>query len=643
MFKFLKNKSYNESDFINALLNNIFNLEDIENAYNENIDLNKKDDKGVTLLHKCALKAYVESAKWLLDKNVDIEAQDINGETALFYAMNSNNSEIVKFLLENGANINHKNKDLRLAVQEAVINGKRTSTILLNNTKDLNNKDKYGNNLIFDALANGNVDLIEKIAKHEKIDINCINKNKETILNKKSVLDNVELASLLLQNGANPTILDSNGKNFLFNSLSKGIESFQIINLAVSLGFDINCRDRDNNTLLMEVINNYINSISLDPQMKESHFELIKRLIDFGIDINAVDDNDETLFFRVIRSNDLDLMNYFLTFENINVNQKNRYGETLLMYACYAGFKNKALIDALINLGSDVNIRDTKGETVVEKLIEIVLYYHNKKLIDIKLIEKINRDGDYFNLLKYLLKNTKVDMLKYNSNGHPLFFDSIIYYNFDLFKMLKHYGVNINQKDVNHHNIIFYLMKNAEDVPSYVQKKYLTTLQSLINIGVDINAKDDTGATALHRAILEKDMNTVRILLDSKPDYEAVDDNGRNIVHNVVWKNCPKTFKLVNSYNQDIVNQADNFGVLPINYAAFMGEYDLVITMLDEAAHVNNTNKINKKMIEFFSKFHDNVKKLTNYATNSIDEQSLKLLTDNMIKKFEIEEDTSTS
>ncbi|MGB0989855.1 MAG: hypothetical protein ACPGUI_03390, partial [Halarcobacter sp.] len=100
---------------------------------------------------------------------------------------------------------------------------------------------------------------------------------------------------------------------------------------------------------------------------------------------------------------------------------------------------------------------------------------------------------------------------------------------------------------------------------------------------------------------------------------------------------CCKTFKLVNSYDQKIVNIADNYGVLPINYAVFMGKYDLVITMIDEYAHINNTNKIDPKMKDFFKKFHKNVINLIKYAKSKVDEKNLKLLSDNMKKEFSIQ------
>lgn len=202
--------------------------------------------------------------------------------------------------------------------------------------------------------------------------------------------------------------------------------------------------------------------------------------------------------------------------------------------------------------------------------------------------------------------------------------------------MLRNYGININQKDENNHNIIFYLMEYSENSPTYNQKIYLDTLQNLVNIGVNIDSKDLNGSTALHKAVLEKCEYTVKILLDSKPNYFATDNKGRSLIHNTIWKNDLRFFKLIHAYDETIVNLADKYGVLPINYAAFMGKYELVQIMLESGAHINNTNDIDPRMLEFFKKFHKNIINLENKADNEMDKLNLKLLADSMKTNFDI-------
>jgi ankyrin repeat protein len=240
-------------------------------------------------------------------------------------------------------------------------------------------------------------------------------------------------------------------------------------------------------------------------------------------------------------------------------------------------------------------------------------------------------------VLRLLIENSKVNLSQLNSNQQPLFFDPVIYFNNELFKLLIKYEINVNLKDEDGHNVIFHLMNYAEHSPGYDQKLYLETLQNMINIGVKINTKDLNGNSILHTAVNNKCEYTIKLLLNAKPDVYIRDNKGRTLIHNCIWKDNLRYFKIIHAHDQKLINKEDNFGILPINYAAFMGKYEIVKLMLEEGAHVNNTNTIAPKMIQFFKKFHENIHNLEEHANNKIEEQNLKLLANSMKKEFEIE------
>ena len=165
-------------------------------------------------------------------------------------------------MIDNKVNINHLNILKRTALQDAVISANnRIVNYLIQVTKALNNCDINGNNLIFDAVANGNIEIIKKVGSLEELNINQVNRDGHTILHKDLVTSNNELALLLMDLGANPTIVDRDGKNFLFYALSKGIKNLDLVERALELGCNINSRSSKNETLLMESINYYLNTI----------------------------------------------------------------------------------------------------------------------------------------------------------------------------------------------------------------------------------------------------------------------------------------------------------------------------------------------------------------------------------------------
>ena len=286
--------------------------------------------------------------------------------------------------------------------------------------------------------------------------------------------------------------------------------------------------------------------------------------------------------------------------------------------------------------GANPDLENKNGKSLIEILIDIILYSENRKPLDFEYEILLNEDAEYANVLETILKNYSVDINKLNSKGEPLFFDSIVHFNFKLFKLLRTKNINLNQKDKDGNNIIFKLMDYNDKNLIKDKKLYLTTIKSLINAGVDINAKNNEGLTALHIAVSEKCEYTIRLLLEMRADCFVTDKQGRSIFHTCIWKNTTKYFRLLHHYNKEIINLPDNYGIRPINYAAFMGKKDLVIEMLDVGALVNNLEKKDPKILQFLQKFHSNIKTLSKGIEDSSNVKKLDALAENMIKEFNI-------
>ena len=639
MLKTLMNNSKStEEDFLKELLNLNTNNEKLNKLYKDfNIDLNQLYYHDEHIFHLCCKKDLFHSVVWLISNGINLEIENLEKETAVFYAIRTKGTVILQILVENGANINHLNIFNRTALQEAVIRANnRIVNYLLQITRTVSNCDIYGNNLIFDAISNGNIDIIKRIASIKEININQINNDGNTILHKDIVLKNNELALLLIDFGADPTILDKEGKSFLFYCISEGIKNISVLQKVVLLGYDINSKNGQNKTLLMESINCYLHTPKDNVEIKNSHLEMIKELIHLGINVNALDNNNETLLFILVRHGNRELLHLFLETNKMNLNYQNNQDETPLLLMALNGIKNADLIKLFLEKGANPDLKNQMGKSIIEILVDIILYSENKKPLEFEYEILLNEDAEYANVLENILRNYPVNINKLNSKGEPLFFESILHFNFKLFKLLRIRNINLNQKDKDGNNIIFKLMEYNYKNKISDKKLYLNTIKSLINSGVDINAKNNEGFTALHVAIGEKCEYTIRLLLELRADCFATDRKGRTIMHNCIWKNTTKYFKLIYHYNKEIMNIPDAFGIRPINYAAFMGKKDLVIEMLDAGALLNNTNKKDPKILLFLEKFHLNIINITKGIEKEVDKVNLKLLADNMIKEFGI-------
>ena len=422
--KFLNKTSYSEEELVKELLSHTFNLEKVNKIINSiSVDLNTLSFNDELVFHLCCKKDLFQAVLWFLDKRIDIEVQNSQKETAIFYAIHSKSSAILQVLIENKANINHLNMYNRTALQDAVIsaNSNRVVNYLLEVTSNISNCDIHGNNLIFDAIANGNFELIKKIASIDKIDINQVNEDGHTVLHKESVLRNTLLAIALMEAGANPTILDKNGNSFLFLVLSKGLESLEIIEKAVRLKYDINTKNSQNKTLLMECINLYLNTPEENQELRNSHLEMAKELMRLGVNVDSVDNRNENAFFLVTRSENKELINIFLENCNINLNHKNIDDETVLSILVLRGIKTAELIKYYLQKGANPDIQNVDGKTIIEILLDIILHLQNKKELDFKYESQLNSDAEYPTVLELILTNSTIDLNNYNSKGEPLF------------------------------------------------------------------------------------------------------------------------------------------------------------------------------------------------------------------------------
>jgi ankyrin repeat protein len=642
MFKKLLNKgNATEEDFLKELLNLNMNNEKLNKMYRElNLDLNNLYYQDEHILHYCCKKDLFQSVLWLVANGIDIEIENAQKETALFYAIHAKNSAILQTLIDNKINVNHLNIYNRTALQDAVISANnRIINYLIQVSKNYGNCDIHGNNLIFDAVANGNMDIIRKVGSLKEVNINQMNEDRTTVLHKEVVIKNHDLALLLMDLGANPTLIDKNGKSLLFYVLDKGIKNISIFEKAVHLGYNLNHKSGDNKTLLMESINYFINTPKDDFEMKICHLEMITELIRLGVNVDALDNNNENAFFLATRSEDRELINSFLDHCNVNLNHQNNQGDTVLLILVLNGIRNSDLIKLYLEKGANPDLVNQSGKSIIEILIDIILYSENRKPLEFEYEILLNENAEYANVLENILRNYNVNINKLNSKGQPLFFDAILHFNFKLFKLLRTKNINLNQKDKDGNNIIFKLMEYNEKNLIGDKKLYLNTIKNLINAGVDINAKNNEGLSALHIAVGEKCEYTIRLLLEMRADCLVTDKQGRSIIHTCIWKNTTKYFRLLHHYNNEIVNIPDKYGIRPINYAAFMGKKDLVIEMLDVGALVNNNLRKDPKILEFLEKFHPNILTLTKGVEKEVDVVNLRLLRDNMIKEFNIKKD----
>lgn len=249
--------------------------------------------------------------KILLENGADINATDEAGHTPLWYHSFENFSVThIDFFLDKGADINITNSD-----------GKNLLYLFTWTYPDLNMQKKL--------LTRG-------------INVNIKNSDQRTPLHEAVKSNNPELVNLLISNGANPDIYDNKHLTPLLESVITN-KSTEIQCALINHGADVNATDEYGRTPLF-----YVSA------SKPAHL-----LMTHNADIFIKDKTDKNILYFIRDKNVINTIKQIRpnALKELS-NQPNRYNETPLHWAT-----DSDVIDTLILSGANVNAQNNRGIT----------------------------------------------------------------------------------------------------------------------------------------------------------------------------------------------------------------------------------------------------------------------------------------
>lgn len=152
----------------------------------------KKFD-GMPLLMYAIREKRTEIAKFLILKGADINARDNCNETVLMYAAKKGNKEVVKALLAKGAIVNVKDSSGKIALMYALDGSSRQPIrglsadymeiikILLSKCNDINYRDRNSETFLMCAVSAVNLEAVNLLIS-KGINVNARNRSNETAL-----------------------------------------------------------------------------------------------------------------------------------------------------------------------------------------------------------------------------------------------------------------------------------------------------------------------------------------------------------------------------------------------------------------------------------------------------------------------------
>lgn len=414
---------------------------DLENRGDKNWVSGRYHYAGKTPLHMAVENNQSHVVRYLMEKGADIEAKTSAGETPLILSAKSGNIHMFDLLLSYSAT--------RFAVDE---NGNTSLMAALDSLKEQPEK----------AFAMATF-LIQR-----KADVHATNRWGRTPLHLAAQYDLESVARVLIQYGANINALNNYGESPLFLSLKSTYFSYKdaayqfkrskTFEYLVQLEQNFNVKNKKGRTLLHRVC----------------YPEYVNMLMDKNAPKELADNEGETPVFFAIEHCPVETVAAYIR-RGFDVKSTGVKGKTVTLAALNNVYFRQEMLNFVIENGADVTQQDSVGRSAIHQAGA-----HSPDIID----AVIRHGGD-------INARTK-------TNSTPL-----------------HVAASLNLSQLMGHDFVNQRNLNTQAYHHLLNKP-----------GIQINVRDVKGCTPLHRAVNSNSLEKIKLLLEKGADFNIAEDRG---------------------------------------------------------------------------------------------------------------------
>ena len=614
MFGFFK---VNEDLFFEELLKDDMDIDKIEKYINKGVNINKKDEKGQTILFSLAAKRKLEALKILIKNGANLTLEDLHRKTILDEAVDRNDGIMIRFLLDNGFNINHKNNSGRTIFQNvAHMGNNKIFQIFMKYNADFNIKDSHGKTVLFDAVEGGNLDILKDVINNTN-NLNILDENHQNALFSAVLKDDISLATELILNGINVNFLDKDGQNVLFNAILQGAKNLPLIELLIKKGINLNIVDNYHKNLIDEIL--YVFDLQKNPPKElDGKYKIVTEekeylplgflFLEHGLEIDKIDESGKTILQKAVENKNFANAEFLLNC-GADVNICDEFEKNIVHKEILKGYSNYKMIDFLVSHGANIDARDLDEKGIVDDIIEIIAIIKGFKKPNTFFSNEIKYDEKYDILLKKVL-TYRPNIERQRLDGTNILFDMVMYNDFETLKTIINYGINLNIKDKRGYTPLIYMVEEGLKISDKKEKdSFIERLIYFLKYRVNIDAQDNDGRTVIHKAVIANDLVVLEKLLTKKADLSIRDIHGRTALHHTQWHGNYKIARWLIAAGADM-NLPDNSGFTLLNYAAIFGHTRLIVALIASGVLMYNRNPKNKKVAQFFKNREKKIEKL---------------------------------
>lgn len=553
------------------------------------------DQKGDTALHAVVRLESPNSehvsiaiTQALLGANVSVDTRGCDGVTALMLASGAGQSELLRFLLERGANaLLRDNKGWTPLLYAAKTSHASIIRILISAGADVNVASETGETALMSAAERGCLDAATILVK-AGAEVNARMENGTSALIISAAGGYNDLTRLLLNSGADASLANEKGETALISAMRAEMKQMRgrksgegirdLLSMFLEAGVDVNHSTGDGDTALLLATDpkypwpneaRLLIEAGADPlvsnrkkakqdgliswmRIRRMDIQVLESLLKAGADPNENNDTGMTALMRVAyERNQLDKLKVLLHY-GARPDAVNNRRETALTLAV-SGWGGKKLstktVRELLKAGANPNHEDAGGESVLAHLVSRKYRPNTKEWERVYgalvgaggNIDATDRNQDTLLMRSLLCPGMTKFLLAAGANPqgtdkggrNAILIASKILRDegAEATKLLLDSAVDPNQRDCNGDNA---LMLAARSYPSPM------TLRMLLSAGTDPHERDSNGMTLLmlvssnnwilgfdKSGTLEKISKMLSALLEAGVDVDLRDKDGK--------------------------------------------------------------------------------------------------------------------
>ena len=227
------------------------NIEIARDLLDSGADSKTEDKYEVSLLSNAALLGHLRMLRLLLDYGADIESGGRTQNcTPLIHATETGDLNVVKFLLDAGANLNVEASDGTSPLSHAAVAGNLDMIQLLyEHGSDPERENRYGERALVFAVRGGSA-VVAFLLQKLGVEVNTQNCSGNTPLAVAIMHGNLKAAMLLLKAGANTELANNHGRTPLWYAVQRSRPYLNIVQLLLKYGANPEAEDEDGTTPL---------------------------------------------------------------------------------------------------------------------------------------------------------------------------------------------------------------------------------------------------------------------------------------------------------------------------------------------------------------------------------------------------------